>query len=96
MTELELRKQALLIESELNRLALHAECERLRDSMSGAAEIFRGREESKPWISWLTPIAGLALSGGIRRIFRGGLKEKLSLLPHVVQLFRAFKKSSRG
>lgn len=30
MTELQLRKQALLLESDLNRLTLHAECARLR------------------------------------------------------------------
>jgi hypothetical protein len=32
MTALQLHKKTLVLESELNRLALHAECERLREA----------------------------------------------------------------
>ena len=44
MTALQLRKKTLVLESELNRLALQAECERLR--------------EATGWLSWIKDTRG--------------------------------------
>lgn len=57
MKELEVRKQALLMESELNRLALQADCDRLTSI----------RNAVKPWAFWLAPLAGVAVAVGLRK-----------------------------
>jgi hypothetical protein len=64
ITRLNLQKQALMLESGLNRLTLQAEWEKLRSStaqLSGA-----GRKRA-PLLLVLAPLAGFFLARGARR-----------------------------
>jgi hypothetical protein len=92
MTEIQLRKQTLLLESDLNRLTLHAECAQLRETASWLGFAKRLRQRAAPWAFILAPIAGLALTLGLRRSpSRGGILSKaLALAPSLIQLRRAW------
>ena len=89
MTALELRKQALLLESDLNRLTLRAECERLLEAAGHVQEL---RRQIKPWTMVLAPLAGVALALGLRRARSGvGLLAKaLVIAPSLIGIWRAF------
>jgi len=85
---LQLRKQALVLESELNRLALRAEFGRLREAASWITRIEETRSRLSSWA--LTPalIAGLAFMVGLRRSESTGfLSRALRLAPGLVQLW---------
>jgi hypothetical protein len=61
-----LRKQALLVESHLNRLAFDAEWQNVRAAASWAREIAQTGRTLRPWLLLAAPLVGL-LPG------RGGL-----------------------
>ena len=63
LTELSLRKQALIVESELNRLTLRVEIDQLR---AAAAGIGRGAKAGG-WLSLLAPLAGIWFMRRFRR-----------------------------
>ncbi|MGA2175454.1 MAG: hypothetical protein ABSH38_10780 [Verrucomicrobiota bacterium] len=90
MTALQLRKQILLLESDLNRLRLLAECERLREAVGWVSRIREARRQIAPWALVLAPLAGVALALGIRRSGAGGgfLSRALGLAPSLIQLWR--------
>jgi len=64
MTALQLHKKTLVLESDLNRLALRAECERLREAGSLIKDV---RRQITPWALVLAPLAGVALALRLRR-----------------------------
>lgn len=67
LDDLQARKQALLLESELNRLRFRAEWQRVRAAtawFSGAAQTYR---DVRPWLVFLAPLAGLLAARRLRR-----------------------------
>ncbi len=67
MTEVELRKQALLLESQLNRLALGAEWGQLRGALSWVGYVKEAQRRMRPWL-WRLARVAIAL---VARRFRG-------------------------
>ena len=63
MNAFELRKKTLLLESDLNRLTLHAECAQLR-KVASHSTVAR-------WALALAPLAGLAFALGLCRSSHG-------------------------
>ncbi len=97
MTALQLRKQCLLLESDLNRLRLRAETERLRKAVDWVSRIEEEtRRQIAPWAQALAPLAGVALALGLRRSRPGGgvLSRVLRLGSSLVQLWSAFGRPS--
>ena len=64
---LQLRKRALLLESELNRLACAAEWRNVRASAAWAGEAAHTWRQFKPWLVLLAPLAGILVARGARR-----------------------------
>ena len=67
LEKLNLRKQALLLESSLNRAALQADIQRLRSATTwvrGASSVSR---ELTPWLTFLAPVAGFLMARRVRR-----------------------------
>jgi len=90
--ELALRKQALILESELNRLTLRAECQNVRAGIKGL-----GAGNPSGWWWLLAPVAGFF---AIRMFRRPGsvLNRAVSLLqwlPQVWTLWKSFASASR-
>jgi len=96
MTELQLRKQVLLLESDLNRLALRVECERLTGAGTWAGRLTGIRKAVGPWALVLAPLAGVALAAGLRRPtgWFGVLSKGLALAGPLIQFLRAQKAAS--
>jgi hypothetical protein len=90
LTELQLRKEALLLESHLNRLALCAECKRLSEVGSWVGRIAGARNLIRPWASLLAPMAGVALALGLRRRsgWLGFLTKTVAAIAPLIQLWR--------
>lgn len=63
LSELALRKQALVLESELNRLILQAECQNVRASIKGLG----AGNPSGGWWLLLAPVAGFIAIRLLRR-----------------------------
>ncbi len=93
MTALQLRKKTLVLESELNRLALQAECERLREAAGWLSWIKDARHQITPWALVLAPLAGVALALRLRRPASadGFLSRALRFAPSLIQLWRAWR-----
>ena len=67
LDKLNLQKQALLLESDLNRAALQADIHRLRSATTwvrGATSVSRGLT---PWLTLLAPVAGFLVARRVRR-----------------------------
>jgi hypothetical protein len=96
ITELELRKKALLLESSQNRLRLRAEFQQLRSSMSFVESVTGAVGKLGPWALTLGAVAGLAGAAGLRSSLRstGILGKALALAPVAIRLWRAFKTRS--
>lgn len=62
MNKLQLRKQALILESDLNRLALRAECQNLRS----ATGKFRFPGGKANWLLVAAPVAGFLATRWLR------------------------------
>jgi len=92
VTELELRKKALLLESQQNRLQLLGELEQLRRTqiLPGLLESVRGA--LGPWALPLSAVAGLFMAMRGRRFSSGEgfLGSVLAVVPPLVKLWRAF------
>lgn len=88
MMALEMRKKALLLESDLNRLRLLAEVNNLREAVSFSKRLSRFAS----WRTVLPPLGAIivALSAG-GSIFAGGLLRKAVVAaPAFVRLWRTF------
>jgi hypothetical protein len=96
MTALQLRKQTLLLESDLNRLTLLVECERLRVVGNWAGRLADIRKAVRPWALLLAPLAGIILTLGLRgSSLRASLLTRvLQVAPSLIQLWRAFASPS--
>jgi hypothetical protein len=92
VTSLQLRKKALVLESSLNRIALRAECERLREAADGVSRIMDTGRHIAPWALVLAPLAGVALALRLRRSAPGEglLSRALGLAPSLIQLWRTW------
>jgi hypothetical protein len=90
MTALQLRKQILLLESDLNRLRLHAECERLREAVGWVSRIKEARGQIAPWALLLAPPASVALALRLRRSASCGgfLSQAIELAHALIRLWR--------
>jgi hypothetical protein len=67
LDKLNLQKQALLLESSLNRAALQAELRSLRSARTWVTEAGRLSRELKPLLVLLAPLAGFFVARGVRR-----------------------------
>ena len=66
LTALRLRKQALLLESQMNRLALCLEYQQWRAAGGLAGRARETWHQFRPWAVLLAPVAGLLLVVGLR------------------------------
>ena len=90
LNELRLRKKALILESELNRLALLGEWQNIRAASAGLG----GGPKTRSWLLTLAPMAGVMAS----RLFRRSRHEAPSRLTSLVRcvhplysLWRSFR-----
>ena len=67
LDKLNLQKQALLLESSLNRLALQAEFRNLRSATAWVSEVTRASRGLSPLLLLLAPVAGFLLARGSRQ-----------------------------
>lgn len=91
LSEFELRKQALLLESNLNRLALRVEFQHLCRAGAWMDRLGGVRSVIKPWALPLAPLAGIAVA--LRRRGRfgwlGRLTKAVVVLTPLIKLWRA-------
>jgi hypothetical protein len=85
-----------LLESDLNRLTLYAECEHLREAASWVGRIKDAQRKLSPWALVLAPLAGVALALGLRRSSSGAgfLARALALAPSLIEVWRTFSSPS--
>jgi hypothetical protein len=91
MIALQTRKQALLLESDLNRLRLNAEMNNLREITNFSKRLGPlGRLGGWGWI--LAAVAGVATTFGLGRTVLGGavLRKALTAAPALIRLWRTF------
>ena len=67
LDKLNLQKQALLLESSLNRAALQADIRRLRSATTWVREATSVSREFAPLLAFLAPVAGFLVARGVRR-----------------------------
>lgn len=67
LDKLNLQKRALLVESELNRVALQAEIRSLRSATSWVRDATSFSQELSPLLVLLAPLAGFLVARGARR-----------------------------
>lgn len=68
LAELELRKRALVIESELNRLALRNDWQQVCEATQWIARVSHWWQQANPWLLLLAPVAGVVTA---RRVMHG-------------------------
>ncbi len=90
--ELRAKKEALLLESSLNRLKLQADLQSLRGLMNPAAGLAGKAQGLLPWLTLLAPLAGFFAFRGLRRSgsFTGKLASAARLGLQAYQLWRRF------
>ncbi len=67
LEELHVQKQALLLQSNLNRAALQAEMRHLRAATTWMRQAARISRELTPWLALLASVAGFFAARGTRR-----------------------------
>lgn len=67
LAELSLQKEALLLESSLNRVALQAELQNLRSATAWMSGVTGASREFAPLLAFIAPLLGLLLARGSRR-----------------------------
>jgi len=87
MSALQTRKEALLLESNLNRLRFRAELNNLRE----AAGFLRRLRRFGSWASVLGPVAGIIVTLVLKRTFPAGglLRKALAGAPGLIRLWRS-------
>ena len=98
LDKLNLQKQALLLESSLNRAAFQAEIQRLRNAttwMRGASNISR---ELTPILALLAPVAGFLVARRVRRSasWFGRIVTAAKMAAPIYGLWRRFAPAGRG
>ncbi len=94
VVSLQARKQALLLESRLNRLALQAEWQDLRAATGWVADAAQACRTVKPWLLLLAPVAGVLLGRGFLR--SNGLLSRLVGLFKLIRPLLAVWKTLAG
>jgi len=96
MKELALRRQELVIQSQLNRLALRAELQNVETALEPARRLIASAEAVRPWMMLLAPLAGIVASRGLHST--GGIISKavglLKWIKPLTALWKRFNKSS--
>ncbi len=67
LDDLEARKQALLLESGLNRLKLRSEWRQIRAATAWMSGPARACRQAGPWLLLLAPLAGFLAARNLRR-----------------------------
>ena len=93
LTNLDLQKQALVLESRLNRFALQAEVQSLRSATSWVNDVTGASRELAPLLVVLAPIAGFLLARGSRRS-DSWLSRLMAMAKWAVPLYRLWKSFS--
>lgn len=90
MIALQTRKQALLLESDLNRLRLRAEFNNLQESTGFVKNLRRFGS----WASFLVPAAGVIVALVLKRSSMAGglLRLVLAGAPEWIRLWRSFRR----
>jgi len=90
LARLDVQKQALLLESSLNRVALQAEVRHLRSATAWMGEAATVSRELTPLLVFLAPLAGLLLATGS---YRAGtwLSRALNIGKWLARLYRVWK-----
>jgi hypothetical protein len=93
ITVLGMRKRALLLESDLNRLRLRGELAELGDLKRLAKFLDKTRRGPGPLGSLLVSLAGVVFDRGLRFSTSGvaGWRRLLAMAPAAIQLWRAIK-----
>jgi len=91
LAELELRKRALVIESELNRLALQNDWQRMRDATQWVGQLTQWWRQANPWITLLAPIAGAMTARTMVRQEGGIVSRTLGLLRWIGPFLAAWR-----
>ena len=93
LANLDLQKQALLLESGLNRVALQAEIQSLRSATAWVSDVTSASRELAPLLVVLAPLAGFLLARGSRRP-DSWLSRLMTLAKWVAPLYRLWKSFS--
>ena len=93
LDKLNLHKQALLLESSLNRLALQAEIKSLRSATLWVSDATRASREFAPLLTILAPLAGFLLARGSRRP-DSWFNRLVGAVKWIVPLYRLWKSLS--
>jgi hypothetical protein len=92
LADLQLRKRALVLESDLNRLALQAEWQRVCAATGWISQATRFCRQANPWLVLLAPLAGLWTARTLHR--EGGivshLLAALKWIPSLMTIWRSF------
>jgi len=89
-------RQALVVESDLNRFAFRSEWNNLRASLTRFDAVVGGVRRVAPWLLPLAPLAGwYAARAARRRVAGGSLVSALRWIPQALALWRMFA-DSRG
>ena len=91
IAELQLRKRALVIESDLNRLALRTEWQHVRDALGWVNHVAGFWRQANPWLVLLAPLAGVLTArtiGGEGGVF-SRLLGMLKWIPPLVTIWRS-------
>jgi hypothetical protein len=93
ITELELRKKALLLESAQNRIRLIEDFHQLRSRTTVLETLASAGSKLGPWAMTFGTVAGLLGAAGLRRASHstGILGKTLAVVPVAIRLWRAFR-----
>jgi hypothetical protein len=93
LANLDLQKQALLLESGLNRVTFQAEVHSLRSATAWVSDVTSASRELAPLLIVLAPLAGFLLARGSRRQ-DSWLSRLMALAKWVAPLYRLWKSFS--
>jgi hypothetical protein len=95
LDKLNLRKQALLLESSLNRAVLQAEVRSLRTAGNWVREATSVSRELRPLLFLLAPIAGFLVARGARRC-GSWLSQAVTALKWIGPLYGLWRRFAAG
>jgi hypothetical protein len=95
LDSLQLRKQALILESELNRIALRAESQNLRSATKWVGHATQTCRKLPPWLLLLAPVAGFLVVRSLRRP-ASALSRFASMLKWVQPLYSLWRGFTAG
>jgi hypothetical protein len=93
LADLDLQKQALLLESDLNRVTLQAEVQSLRSATAWVNDVTSASRGLAPLLVVLAPLSGFLLARGSRRS-DSWLRRLMALAKWVAPLYRLWKSFS--